>query len=544
MKKLNRGWVKNAAIIFLAVMLFLAFFSNTVLNRSLPEVEVRQPESGAITNALRGSANVESLGSYSVEVESEQLILAVYVREGDEVTQGEALFRLEEGENALLKELNETRLLYESMLLDMTEPDHAALNETVRQAREDLQRAEAERGDLGAAEIGETAAQRRVDEARANETTQSNRLTQLELELSYIDDWDSRSSYISQQVLAYERALANFVQNVGMTYDAWTEANPNASNAWSQAVASTRAALQSAAATQRVAVMQAIHTQAGLVTAAQNTLTAAENTLARIQRIVAADAAVREAQRALNSAQITLSSQQQQDDIATAQQRLELNALAEKIADLEARIERQNIDIGENGEVTITARYDGVIVGLTAVAGQTTEPGIALARIEVAQVGHVAELSNIDARQATEIRPGMPVEVGSFNWFANLTGQVSSVRPDPESPSDRRIVAIEITGDVFTGEQVNISIPLSSAPYEVIVPRSAVAQDAEGHHVYVLESRESPLGTRYTVRRVDVSVEAEDERNIAIRGDVDRWSNVIVRSSGPLSDRDAVRLAS
>ena len=33
----NRGWVKNVAIIFLAVMLVLTFFSNTIMNASLPE---------------------------------------------------------------------------------------------------------------------------------------------------------------------------------------------------------------------------------------------------------------------------------------------------------------------------------------------------------------------------------------------------------------------------------------------------------------------------------------------------------------------------
>ena len=36
-KEINRGWVKNAAIIFLAVLLVLTFFSNTIMNRTLPE---------------------------------------------------------------------------------------------------------------------------------------------------------------------------------------------------------------------------------------------------------------------------------------------------------------------------------------------------------------------------------------------------------------------------------------------------------------------------------------------------------------------------
>ena len=36
--KKRREWVKNAAIIFLSVMLVLTFFSNTFMNYSLPEV--------------------------------------------------------------------------------------------------------------------------------------------------------------------------------------------------------------------------------------------------------------------------------------------------------------------------------------------------------------------------------------------------------------------------------------------------------------------------------------------------------------------------
>ena len=32
----RRDWIKNVAIIFLAVMLVLTFFSNTIMNYSLP----------------------------------------------------------------------------------------------------------------------------------------------------------------------------------------------------------------------------------------------------------------------------------------------------------------------------------------------------------------------------------------------------------------------------------------------------------------------------------------------------------------------------
>ena len=52
--KKRREWVKTAAIIFLSVMLVLTFFSNTIMNYSLPEVATQYVESGTITAKIRG----------------------------------------------------------------------------------------------------------------------------------------------------------------------------------------------------------------------------------------------------------------------------------------------------------------------------------------------------------------------------------------------------------------------------------------------------------------------------------------------------------
>ncbi|MDR0948299.1 MAG: efflux RND transporter periplasmic adaptor subunit, partial [Lachnospiraceae bacterium] len=57
-RKKRRDWVKNAAIIFLAVMLVLTFFSNTILNYSLPEVAVQYVQPGNITAKVRGTGTI------------------------------------------------------------------------------------------------------------------------------------------------------------------------------------------------------------------------------------------------------------------------------------------------------------------------------------------------------------------------------------------------------------------------------------------------------------------------------------------------------
>ena len=67
-KEINRGWVKNAAIIFLAVLLVLTFFSNTIMNRTLPEVATQSVTSGSITARVRGTGTVVANGSYTVAV--------------------------------------------------------------------------------------------------------------------------------------------------------------------------------------------------------------------------------------------------------------------------------------------------------------------------------------------------------------------------------------------------------------------------------------------------------------------------------------------
>ena len=61
-KPKKRDWVKNAAIIFLSVLLVLTFFSNTLMNRSLPEVATQSVTNGTITAKVRGTGTVTAVG--------------------------------------------------------------------------------------------------------------------------------------------------------------------------------------------------------------------------------------------------------------------------------------------------------------------------------------------------------------------------------------------------------------------------------------------------------------------------------------------------
>ena len=112
----RREWVKNAAIIFLSIMLVLTFFSNTIMNYSLPEVATQYVQSGTITAKVRGTGNVEATDPYNVMVKETRVISSVAVQQGDLVEKDQVIYYLEDAESEELKaaeeELEELELAY------------------------------------------------------------------------------------------------------------------------------------------------------------------------------------------------------------------------------------------------------------------------------------------------------------------------------------------------------------------------------------------------------------------------------------------------
>lgn len=120
----RREWIKNVAIIFLAVMLVLTFFSNTIMNYSLPEVATQYVQRGTITAKVRGTGNVEATDPYNVVTKETRTIASVAVKQGDEVEKDQVLYYLEDAESDELKkaedELEELELAYMKGLFGST----------------------------------------------------------------------------------------------------------------------------------------------------------------------------------------------------------------------------------------------------------------------------------------------------------------------------------------------------------------------------------------------------------------------------------------
>lgn len=135
----KREWVKTAAIIFLAILLVLTFFSNTIMNASLPEVAAQSVTSGAINAKIRGSGTIAANETYDVTISQTRKIASVKVKVGQQVNAGDVLFTLEAAESDELKQaqdaLEALERAYEKALLSAATSD-AQENREVEKARE------------------------------------------------------------------------------------------------------------------------------------------------------------------------------------------------------------------------------------------------------------------------------------------------------------------------------------------------------------------------------------------------------------------------
>ena len=98
-KSKKRELIKTIAIIFLAVLLVLTFFSQTIMNHSLPEVATQLVSSGTINAKIRGSGTVAANESYEVMLGQTRTVRSVCVKAGDKVEEGTLLFVLEDMES-------------------------------------------------------------------------------------------------------------------------------------------------------------------------------------------------------------------------------------------------------------------------------------------------------------------------------------------------------------------------------------------------------------------------------------------------------------
>lgn len=211
----------------------------------------------------------------------------------------------------------------------------------------------------------------------------------------------------------------------------------------------------------------------------------------------------------------------------------ELEKAAEEITKLEEKYTASEI----------VAPVSGVIDSINITSGQKTEPDATLCEISLAEKGFRMTMT-VTQEQAAKLRMGSPAEITSYiPYGSTITATLAAIKNDTANPGSRqKILEFTVEGDVTPGQSLSIAVGDKNASYDSTVPNTAIREDSDGKYILVVESKNTPISTRYIAKRVDVTVVASDETRSAITGDFTNYGYVIATSSGPINSGEQVKL--
>ena len=643
----KREWVKTAAIIFLAVLLVLTFFSKTIMNASLPEVAAQQAASGAINARIRGSGTVEASEVYNVTIKQTRKVASVLVKTGQEINVGDTMFVLEAEDSDELKQAEtDLETLQQNYDKSLIEAGNTAAQENydVQKARDAYNEALAIYRQYSTMDASQLATQKAAADAKLKElqtakTTIDNQLTKLKADEKYtaaqatiteqeatiktleaekeklletlpasykdcrnasqyqtlINDTLKDENYI-RNLARYEKNFATFSSLCDNDYAIMKECYEN--------IESMRRRIEGgtvktpvdeggkpiyALTTDETAEIykEAFKALApfyygypkdpadGLLNwqdqhkiatvndkiadandAINNPTNGAKTIVGNYERSIddltkqsdSLDAQINDQQAAVDklssaasAAETVKSTKQALEDLVFKQ-----NLGDSSSVDMEASkkaIERKQAEVDklrENAdELEVKSSVSGTIASINASAGKSIggeeQP---LATINVTDRGFTVKI-DVTNDQAKKVKTGDTAELVNF-WGGDAVATLDQITSS--QTAGNRTLVFTLTGDIQAGQNVTLSIGQKSANYDALIPLSGLREDSNGKFVYVLESKSSPLGSRYIATRVTVQELARDDKSAAVSG-ISAGDFIITTSNKPIEAGKQVRLA-
>ncbi len=545
----RREWVKTAAIIFLSVLLVLTFFSNTIMNYSLPEVAAQYVQSGTITAKIRGTGVVESGDPYNVMVNETRKVASVAVKAGDTVQKGDVLVYLEDQESDELKAAQDALETARDNVETAQNAYYAALlsadiNTEVLQS------------------VGESSVsgylQRIVDAHTAVEQAQKE-----------VDDWTQKVNAFKTQIsitpendadVSAETKALNEAKTAKENADfALTEAQNRLKAIESQLEYENSVSDGNAGSIGNIEELTRQRNQAQLaVISAQTAADNANLVYERAQKALENKTATGDNANDIASLQNQQAKAQAELDAATNRltektnvlgemsQALNLDTQYDAIVKAQEEVAKAEEELAEQMEksigTTVTADVAGTVTSINVTAGESTSAANPVAVLQPEGKGFSMSFS-VTNEQATRLAVGDKAELVNAWRYEDVEVTLSSIRPDTTDPGQKKLLTFDVTGSVTAGQTLNISVGQKSANYDMIVPNSAIREDNNGKFILIVETKSSPLGNRYYATRVDVEVLASDDTQSAVSGGLYGSEFVITTSTAPVEAGQLVRLA-
>jgi multidrug efflux pump subunit AcrA (membrane-fusion protein) len=564
--KKRREWVKNAAIIFLSVMLVLTFFSNTFMNYSLPEVAAQYVQSGTITAKIRGTGTVESGDPYNVKITETRTISSVLVKTGDKVEKGDPLLLLEDKESKELKDaqaaLDKAMLDFELALLSGDISNTAYTNVQTGQ----IASVGTYQSRIVAAEAEIDKWQKQVDEA----TTAINQLktAQVNVEAGGAPDTSSEQAKVAEAQAALNNDWVKIAKDkisewqaakaacdaTIEKYEEWILSSVSGNEGYPNQVPEDE---YNVAKTNRATYQRLIKEKQDQINADPAAVTAYNN---KVNALAEANKKLAEKQNSKTNttSSLTVQTQNWQNELDSRNAKLKAaqDFKAQLLKDISTELnldyqldslKKQRDDIAKLQEnavgASIEAPISGTITSVTVKAGDEAQPDTALVTMQPEGKGFTMSFS-VTNDQAKRLSVGDKADLVNSWRYSDMDITLASIKPDTTDPGQKKLLTFDITGDEVTpGQSLNVSVGQKSANYDLIVPNSAIREDSNGKFILIVESKSSPLGNRYVATRVDVEVLASDDTQSAVSGALYGYEFVITTSTQPVEAGKLVRLA-
>lgn len=541
----KREWIKTAMIVFLTVMLVLTFFSNTIMNYSLPEVAAQYVQSGSITAKIRGNGVVESGDPYNVMVKQTRKVMSVAVQAGSQVQKGDVILYLEDSESEELKAaqaaLDAAREAYDLALLS------ADVNAGIINNAQSNISTETYRKQIDTAQAAVKTAQADVDELQKQYDAFA---VQLSITPSNGADVSAETKAVNETLKAKNDA------EIVLT------AAQNEKNRLEALLAIEEAKYQETVSGSDTQVPDKLKKLREQTAAAElnmiNAQTGADNARLAYTKAVA----VLEQKQASGDNSATIKNLERQQAVIRVNLDAALKTLEEKqsaLSELTGNINKTlsleslykavtqaqellDEEIAKTIDAVVTADIAGTIMQVNAIAGREVSAAEPVAVIQPEGQGFTMNFS-VTSEQAKKLSVGDKAELINSWYYDEMDITLKSIRPDPANPAQQKQLIFDVQGNVTAGQTLSVSVGQKSANYDLIVPNSAIREDNNGKFVLVVESKSSPLGNRYIATRYDVEVLASDDTKSAVTGALYGWEFVITTATKPVEAGQQVRLA-
>lgn len=496
----KKNWIKNAVIIFLAIMLVLTLFSNTITQYTLPQVSAGMVSEGKITEKVKGSGTIESGNPYTPKATETRNIDSIPVSKGQHVEMGDVIYNLSDMDSEELKKA-------EDELMDLEKEYMSTLfgagvsNETITKART------GNYDSIASMQVKINDVEKRIEEAQIRYNDCINQV-HVETIIASID-----KAYLNNlSDVEREAYLTAEVTKLQLEYP---EETPEGKDERTRILNDVKKELADATAAHTVSTAAISVEEKKIDLPKTNAETLRENAKANL------------------------------DDLTKEKEELMAELKAEiMVENYDERMQKKQaeIDVLRSRAIgaTVTAPMAGTI---TMLVNGKIESDKDMYTIIPDGEGFLLNIK-VPIKDAEKVTVGTIADISNSYNFPNCTCTLKSVSDDSENPNQNKVLTFNVEGpSVSIGQSMSISIGSKTKQYSAIVSKSAIKKDNQGEYVYKIITKSSPLGNRYYAQRVDVKTEAQDDNNAAVSGDISVGDYVITTSSKIVESGKQVRLS-